>query len=80
MNADAFDGTSNMSAEDAGLQMKLPELNSVQVNFWCYTHVINLVISDRCTSLAFVFHKPSSVSERLSLQMRINACLCLEAV
>ena len=51
---EAFDGACNMSSEYAGLQAKLCEINPAHVHTWCYSHVLNLVISHSCTSLASV--------------------------
>ena len=52
--ADDFVGASNMRSEYAGLQAKLRELNPAYVHTWCYSHVLNLVISHSCTALASV--------------------------
>ena len=52
--ADAFDEASNMSSEYARLQANQRELNPAHVHTWCYSHVLNLVISHSCTALASV--------------------------
>ena len=43
-----------MSSEYAGTQEKLYEFNPAHVHTWCYSHVLNLVISHSCTALANV--------------------------
>lgn len=50
--ADASDGASNLSGEYTSLQAKLREQNPSHIHTWCYSHVLNLVISSSCTSLA----------------------------
>ena len=52
--ADAFEGASNRSAQYNGLQAKLKELSPHHIYKWCYSHVLNLVISNSCTSLESV--------------------------
>lgn len=52
--ADATDGAPNMSSEYCGLQAKLREQNPSHIHTWCYSHVLNLVISHSCTSLASI--------------------------
>jgi hypothetical protein len=46
--ADSFDGASSMSGTYNGLQAKLKALNPNHVHTWCYSHVLNLVISGSC--------------------------------
>ena len=49
--ADSFDGASNMSAKYNGLQAHLKIKNPTHIHTWCYSHVLNLVMSDSCGSL-----------------------------
>ena len=52
--ANATDGASNMSSEYCGLQTKLREQNPSHIRTWYYSHVLNLVISHSCTSVASI--------------------------
>jgi len=44
--ANAFDGAANMCGQYNGVSTKLSEIIANHIHTWCYTHVLNLVISD----------------------------------
>ena len=55
---DSFDGAANMSGKYNGLTAMISEVASLHVHTWCYSHSLNLVISDAtsvCTSAMTLF-------------------------
>ncbi len=55
--ANSFDGASNMRGQYKGVAAKLKKLNPNNIHTWCYSHVLNLVITDvsKCVTQSISF-------------------------
>lgn len=45
---ESFDGASNMRGAFSGLQSRIKHENPKSIYIWCYSHILNLCISDAC--------------------------------
>lgn len=45
---ESFDGASNMRGAFSGLQSRIKYEHPKSIYIWCYSHILNLCISDAC--------------------------------